>query len=232
MLYVEMSRARDGFVLLTDDTEQLVSRLEREGHSVSSALEAAGEAPWLEPRAEAAAAEKPALWPVLADWKAHVGTGREMGIPPFHLDGCDALIARMNAIAAKEIELPEELAAVLKEHRPFAADRIEVAEWQSAMLQRAGERERLLAGARAAGEAVTDLAGHAAWRRRAEAALTDGERLKADESRYGVHLDRVAGARAQTGANRSTSSAARSASTGMPPRCLPSGGCWRRGRRR
>ena len=37
-----MSRARDGFVLLTDDTEQLVSRLEREGETVSSALEAAG----------------------------------------------------------------------------------------------------------------------------------------------------------------------------------------------
>ena len=199
MLYVEMSRARDGFVLLTDDTEQLVSRLEREGHSVSSALEAAGEAPWLEPRAEAAAAEKPPMWPVLADWKAHVGRAEQMNVPPFHLDGCDALIARMNAIAAKEIEPPEELAAVLEEHRPFAADRAEVAEWQSAMLQRAGERERLLAGARASDEPVTDLAGHAAWRRRAEAALAQGDGLLADEGRYGVHLDRVAGARAQAG---------------------------------
>ena len=199
MLYVEMSRARDGFVLLTDDTEQLVSRLEREGHSVSSALEAAGEAPWLEPQVEAAAAEKPQMWPVLADWRAHVGRAREMGIPPFHLDGCDALIARMNAIAAKEIDLPDELAAVLEEHRPFAADRAEVAGWQSSVLQRAGERERLLAEARAAGEAVTDLAGHAAWRRRAEATLARGDGLLADEGRYGVHLDRVAGARAQTG---------------------------------
>ena len=199
MLYVEMSRARDGFVLLTDDTEQLVSRLEREGHSVSSALEAAGEAPWLEPRVEAAAAEKPQMWPVLSDWRAHVERAHEMGIPPFHLDGCGALIARMNAIAAKEIEPPEELAAVLEEHRPFAADRAEVAEWQSAMLQRAGERERLLAGARASDEPVTDLAGHAAWRRRAEAALAQGDGLLADEGRYGVHLDRVAGARAQAG---------------------------------
>ena len=199
MLYVEMSRARDGFVLLTDDTEQLVSRLEREGHSVSSALEATGEAPWLEPRVEAAAAEKPALWPVLADWRAHVERAEQMNVPPFHLDGCDALIARMNAIAAKEIELPQELAQVLEEHRPFAADRAEVAAWQSAMLQRAGERERLLAGARAAGEAVTDLAGHAAWRRRAEAALAQGGGMLADKGRYGVHLDRVTGAQAQTG---------------------------------
>ena len=70
MLYVEMSRARDGFVLLTDDTEQLVSRLEREGETVSSALEAAGQAPWLEP--DMAVTEKPALWPVLEEWRAHV----------------------------------------------------------------------------------------------------------------------------------------------------------------
>ena len=85
MLYVEMSRARDGFVLLTDDTEQLVSRLEREGETVSSALEAAGQAPWLEP--DMAVTEKPALWPVLEEWRAHVQRAEEAGVLPFHLDG-------------------------------------------------------------------------------------------------------------------------------------------------
>ena len=75
MLYVEMSRARDGFVLLTDDTEQLVSRLEREGETVSSALEATGQAAWLAP--DMAVAEKPALWPVLAEWRAHVQRAEE-----------------------------------------------------------------------------------------------------------------------------------------------------------
>ena len=120
MLYVEMSRARDGFVLLTDDTEQLVSRLEREGETVSSALEAAGQAPWLEP--DMAVTEKPALWPVLEEWRAHVQRAEKAGVPPFHLEGCDALMARMGALAKKDA-LPVELSEVLEEHRPFAKDR-------------------------------------------------------------------------------------------------------------
>ena len=104
------------FVLLTDDTKQLLSRLEREGETVSSALEAAGLAPWLEP--DMAVTEKPALWPVLEEWRAHAQRAEEAGIPPFHLDGCDALIARKGALAGKDL-LPGALAQVLEEHRPF-----------------------------------------------------------------------------------------------------------------
>ena len=195
MLYVEMSRARDGFVLLTDDTEQLVSRLEREGETVSSALEAAGQAPWLEP--DMAVTEKPALWPVLAEWRAHVQRAEEAGVPPFHLEGCDALMARMGALAEKDA-LPVELAEVLEEHRPFAEDRAMVSKWTSSMLEIAGRRERMLAEAAAAGTAATSLPGHAAWSRRAEGAVEEGMELE-DEDRYGVHLDRIAGARAQLG---------------------------------
>ena len=195
MLYVEMSRARDGFVLLTDDTEQLVSRLEREGETVSSALEAAGQAPWLEP--DMAVTEKPALWPVLEEWRAHVQRAEEADVLPFHLVGCDALIARMGALAEKEA-LPGALAEVLEEHRPFAEDRALVSDWTSSMLEIAGRRERMLAEAAAAGTAVTSLPGHAAWSRRAERAVEEGMELE-DEGRYGVHLDRIAGARAQLG---------------------------------
>ena len=196
MLYVEMSRARDGFVLLTDDTEQLVSRLEREGETVSSALEAAGQAPWLEP--DMAVTEKPALWPVLADWRAHVQRAEEADLQPFHLVGCDALMARMGALAEKEA-LPGALAKVLEEHRPFAEDRTFVSDWTSSMLKTAGRGERMLAEAAAAGTAVTSLPGHAAWTRRAKGAVKESAELLADEDRYGVHLDRIAGARAQLG---------------------------------
>ena len=196
MLYVEMSRARDGFVLLTDDTEQLVSRLEREGESVSSALEAAGLAPWLEP--DMAVTEKPALWPVLEEWRAHVQRAEEAGVPPFHLDGCDALIARMGALAKEDL-LPGALAGVLEEHRPFAEDRAFVSDWTSSVLEMTGQRERMLAEAAEAGTAVTSLRGHAAWSRRAEGALDKGVELQEDEGRYGVHLDRIAGARTQLG---------------------------------
>ncbi len=43
LLYVEMSRARDGFVLLTDDREQLIHRLEQDTGIAHSALEATGQ---------------------------------------------------------------------------------------------------------------------------------------------------------------------------------------------
>ena len=157
MLYVEMSRARDGFVLLTDDTEELVSRLEREGERVSSALEAAGQAPWLEP--DMAVTEKPALWPVLAEWRAHVQRAEKAGVPPFHLMGCDALMARMGVLAKKDA-LPGALAEVLEEHRPFAEDRAMVSKWTSTMLEIAGGvsgAERMLAEAAAAGTAAVGL---------------------------------------------------------------------------
>ena len=67
------------------------------------------------------------------------------------------------------------------------------------MLKMAGRRERMLAEAAAAGTAVTSLPGHAAWTRRAEGAVEESAELLADEGRYGVHLDRIAGARAQLG---------------------------------
>ena len=178
------------------ETEQLVSRLEREGETVSSALEAARQAPWLDP--DMAVTEKPALWPVLEDWRAHVQRAEEAGVPPFHLVGCDALVARMGALAEKDA-LPRALAEVLEEHRPFAEDRAVVSDWTSSMLETAGQRERMLAEAAAAGTAATSLPGHAAWSRRAEPALGEGVELLEDEGRYGVHLDRIAGARAQLG---------------------------------
>ena len=178
---------------MTDDTEQLVSRLEREGETASSALEAAGQAPWLEP--DMAVTEKPALWPVLSEWRAHIQRAEETGVPPFQLESCDALVARMGALAEKDA-LPGELAGVLEEHGPFAEDRALVSGWLSAMLETAGQRERMLAEAAVSGTAVTSLPGHAAWSRRAERALEEGARLLLDEGRYGVHLDRIAGARA------------------------------------
>ena len=104
----------------------------------------------------------------------------------------------MGALAEREA-LPGELAGVLEEHRPFAEDRALVSDWTSSMLEMAGRRERMLEEAAAAGTAVTSLPGHAAWTRRAEGAVEESAELLADEDRYGVHLDRIAGARAQLG---------------------------------
>ena len=68
-------------------------------------------------------------------------------------------------------------------------------------------RERLLAEARAGGEAVTDRPGHAAWRTQAVTTRAEGALMLVDKYRYGVHLDRVAGARAQLVRARTLSAA-------------------------
>ena len=102
-------------------------------------------------------------------------------------------------LSAPKEALPRELAGVLEEHGPFAEDRAVVSGWLSAMLETAGQRERMLAEAAAAATSVTSIPGHGAWKSRAERAVGNGGRLLADEGRYGVHLDRVAGARAQLG---------------------------------
>lgn len=61
-------------------------------------------------------------------------------------------------------------------------------------------RIELAALAEAAGGAVTDLRRYTAWQKRAESTIAEGDGLLSDEGRYGVHLDRVAGAREQAGA--------------------------------
>ena len=82
---------------------------------------------------------------------------------------------------------------------PMLAKAQVMTEWLSSMLELAGTRERLLAEARASGEAVTDHPGHAAWRTQAVTTRAEGALMLVDKYRYGVHLDRVAGARAQLG---------------------------------
>ena len=113
LLYVEMSRARDGFVLLTDDTEQLVHRLEQETGVSHSALEATGQA--LHVPHSCGVSRKEPLRPALWEWRALEAEAERMGIVPFLMAGADALIERLRRRAGIE-DAPEEIAQILTDH--------------------------------------------------------------------------------------------------------------------
>ena len=188
MLYVEMSRARDGFVLLTDDTEQLVHRLEQEHGRAPSALEETGYESWLTPERTGADLEKGPVVPALHDWRALEEAAREAGVPAFHMNGCDALMARIQRRAERDPDMPEELKRVLAEHEPFVRDRERVTNWAGRMEMAIGERNRLLAVARRTDTGVHGVEGLSRWRRNAERLLAEGMELLGDETRYGFHL--------------------------------------------
>ncbi len=192
MLYVEMSRARDGFVLLTDDTEQLALRLEREHGRAPSALEETGQESWLSAGRTGANLDKGPAVPALRDWRALEEAAREAGVPVFHMDGCDALMARIRRRAERGPDMPEELKRALADHEPFARDRERVAAWAEGTEAAAGERTRLLAAAGSENAGLRGGGGRSRrWRRDAERLLAEGRELLGDETRFGPHLDRI-----------------------------------------
>ena len=83
LFHVELSRVSEAFLLLTDDREALVERLEAHEGSEDGALEALGidlsEPPVVEPEEFAALA---------ADWRALLQEGEETNTVPFFLTGC------------------------------------------------------------------------------------------------------------------------------------------------
>ena len=114
LLYVEMSRARDGFVLLTDDTQELVHRLEQEIGVSHSALEATGHALH---RLDREVSRKEPLRPALREWRALEAEAERDGISPFLAEEADALLDRLRERAEAEGgDAPEELARILADH--------------------------------------------------------------------------------------------------------------------
>ena len=144
--YVEVSRASEGFTLLTDDREALIERLETSPDVPDAALEALGEdldSPIVDPDDWAA---------LVADWEA---LEREAdGGPPSSLPAYAGVMARIAAFAAIE-DLPDEM-------RAFVDDRLGAHE-----RSRAAERQvrDLLAGLQAQPRRWPELA----WAARAGA---------------------------------------------------------------
>ena len=96
--YVEISRARDSAVVLTDNREQLVEVLEAHTGERATALEAVGEE--IDPEAlRRRLAEKGPVWTPRGEWTRLEAMAREEGTVAFLAEGYDALVGRTEKLA-------------------------------------------------------------------------------------------------------------------------------------
>ena len=131
--YVELSRARDDAVLLTDDREALGAALDQRSGEECSALEALGvdlpdpeAAPraippaWLPPPPPPPIGERPPLWSEAVHWWAFADAARAKGEEPFAAAGAGAAVAPVLARAAETTDsLPAGIARVVDQHRAW-----------------------------------------------------------------------------------------------------------------
>ena len=119
LLYVEMSRASEDFVLLTDDREALAETLLRRRGAEESALEAIGESLLAPPVVEPEVFDK-----LRADWAAVRARARASDDIAYFTDGYREVMARAAALSAIE-DLPADIRrfteALLAEHREHLA---------------------------------------------------------------------------------------------------------------
>ena len=193
LFHVELSRVSEAFLLLTDDREALIERLEAQDWSEDGALEALGidlsEPPVVDPEVFAALA---------ADWRALLREGEERNTLPFFLTGYRDVMARAAALAQIE-DLPEDMrrftGTMLAEHEGHLARDREV----RGLVERVRDHWRrwpeLGWAAQARECAVEELSKHDAWREEGAALLEAVARLAAD-GEAARHLRAMPGARA------------------------------------
>ncbi len=169
MFHVEVSRASESFLLLTDDREALVEMLEARPDREDGALEALGLDPAALPVVE------PELFEALAaDWRTLQRQGEETDTPPFLLPGADEVMARAVALSLVE-DLPADmrvfLDGMLNEHEQHIAHEQEVRGLVDRLRAHWRRWPELGWIASARGCARQDLPEHAAWREEGAALL-------------------------------------------------------------
>ena len=190
--YVELTRARDRAVVLTDNREDLMAALEESTGEQVSALEAVGEDPAVR------VTEREELWPQLSAWRAHVARAEEAGLLPLDMEGHGEVLARLGRLAARRnlpCPPPAAVARILEEQEAEAARRSEVETWLGESSKGEAARGTLAREADAASVPLTDMPGWGAWRDAAERRAEAGCRLLEGEE-YRPHLDRAGGDRA------------------------------------
>ena len=182
--YVEISRARDSVVVLTDNRDQLVEVLEANTGERASALEAIGER--IEPGAEELAGlvlEKVPVWTPREEWKALEARARFEGTVLFRMEGYEALIARTRKLALLP-DLPAAIRAVadglLAYDRACREQAAAAREFLGLLDAHTGRRRELEEAAGARDCAVAELADYPDWRAMAGRLLVNGEALLAD----------------------------------------------------
>ena len=193
LFHVELSRVAEAFLLLTDDREALIERLEAHDGNEDGALEALGidlsEPPVVDPEVFAALA---------SDWRALLGEGEETNTVPFFLPGYRDVVARAAALAQIE-DLPADMrrltGTMLAAHEGHLARDREV----RGLVERIGGHWRrwpeLGWAASAQGLPVEKLAQYDAWREEGAALLEAASRLGAD-GKEAHHLRAMPGGRA------------------------------------
>ena len=178
-LYVEASRARDRFVLVTDNRERLEEVLEANDGSRMTALEAVGEGE--DPPPGAPGATLAMLRDLEADWRALVARAETQGSDLARTDGY-ARIVTGAAMLAEDMELPADLRAFVEEVRVRDAQAIAERRQGFAFLRRAERHCRdwpLLKWAAAKrGRPLGDLPEHAAWLAEGKTLADRGQKLR------------------------------------------------------
>ena len=186
--YVELTRARDRVVVLTDNREDLMAALEASTGERVSALEAVGEDPAVR------VTEREELWPQLSAWRAHTARAAEAGLLPLDMEGHEEAVARLKRLAARRnlpCPPPAAVVRILGEQEAEAARRGEVEAWLRESRQSEAARGTLVEEADGANLPLTGMPGWRAWRDAAARRAKAGRRLLADG--YRPHLDRTGG---------------------------------------
>ena len=194
LFHVELSRVSEAFLLLTDDREALIERLEAQDWSEDGALEALGidlsEPPVVDPEEFAALA---------ADWRALLREGEERNTLPSFLTGYRDVMARAAALAQIE-DLPEDMrrftGTMLAEHEGHLGRDREV----RGLVERVRDHWRrwpeLGWAAQARECAVEELAQYDTWREEGVALLEAGRARLGADGEAARHLRAMPGARA------------------------------------
>ena len=177
-LYVEASRARDRFVLVTDNLESLEEALEENDGARLTAREAVGE---LDPPARPADAAIRMLHDLRDDWRALLARAEAETTAFNRMDGYARIVTGVQALAAG-LELPPEMQAFVDEVRQRDARMVERRRDELAFVQKAEmlcRRQPLLKwAAEERGLPVSELPEHAAWLAEGAALEETGRRMQ------------------------------------------------------
>ena len=181
--YVEISRARDRAVVLTDNLDELVEVLEANTGERATALDALGER--IEPDLDALARRVPAkapVWTLRQEWAALEARSRREGTVLFLVEGYDSLIHGARDLAERPdllAETREVVDGLLAYDRACREGDAAAREFAVLLDVHAEARRRLEAAAAADRRAVAGLDDYPDWRARSVRLTGNGEALLA-----------------------------------------------------
>ena len=182
--YVEISRARDRAVVLTDNLDELVEVLEANTGERATALDAVGEPIEMDVQALAQRIpQKAPLWTPGEEWAALEARARREGTVAFRAEGYDALMERVRALA-EQPDLPaatrDILDGLLAYDRACRESDAAAREFLGLLDAHTETRRGLEEAAGSARRTIAGLEGYGDWRALSERLIASGEALLAD----------------------------------------------------